>query len=106
MADPIPQEPEQGAVQEQEAMAQANPMPVEAPPVQPEQIVAEAMTPQEPAPQQPRQSNQWIIPHKYDKFGPQPKNTAEVMYDASILWDVIGSQNPVVQQLAKSLRGR
>ena len=108
------EEYQHGEVQAQEALEQANPIPdEELPPVQPEQVVEEALAPKEekgptssPEPWWAnRQSNQLLIPHKYET-GRQPKMRAEVERDVGILWEVIAGDFPMLRNMARALTGR
>lgn len=113
-----PEEREQGAVQEQEALVAAAPPPLEETPTQADAKtmeavdaeVAAAVPPTEgaPAPTEP-QTNMWRIPARYDKvLGQEHKSLLQQQEDIGYLWAALAVDprvHPTVRYIAESLTG-
>lgn len=102
---------EQGAVD-----AQAASMPAAVPPVDPKAIADAAVTPQALVAQEAQQPPQqgytirnpyMLLPAKMN-FGQfqEQKTQVEQKYDAGLLFEVLGKDNPAMQSVADELLGR
>jgi hypothetical protein len=99
-------EPEYGAKQEQQATAQANPMPKGD-----TKVDIKAPSAAQPMQQQAPQGNPLMkLPPEvlYASLTERPKTPVQRQADAGLMWEVIASvhDDPVIRSIAKALRGQ
>lgn len=119
----VPEEKEQGAVQEEEALMAAAPPPLEPTPVQADEAAMAAAVPpapaEQPAQQAPPAQPGYTVKNPYmllppranlAKFnGPTPKSAVERAYDIGLFWQVLASDpraSNLTRMVARGLTGR
>ncbi len=117
----MPEEREQGAVQEQEAIEANAPPSLEATPVQMDEAALQTVAPQsavvQVAQQPPVVRQGYTVKNPYmllpsnvnfanAQMGPTPKTPTEQRYDAGLLFEVLSKTSPVLATAANELLGK